>query len=212
MNDAYRVLQMPWKIQWEPACFSCSQSDDLAREGELSNHASSSCLKRMSSSSLFISQISSLVYLISIAGACRKRTEIGVFRSGMSPRPLHRRDASTRSKKTVRMCQTVFLVLYFERSDQTRGSSHGSTVPLGATRPSRNPPTGIVNLFFSPDEFSPLRGFLGLFPRDPSRKKTEKRSLFPTFTKKQTHHCLKLTIPSYSRKQNRKSDKRSFSE
>jgi hypothetical protein len=45
-------------------------------------------------------------------------------------------------------------------------------------------PKGIVNLFISPDEFSPLRGFFGLFHCDSSRKKAEKASLFPTFTKK----------------------------
>ena len=46
------------------------------------------------------------------------------------------------------------------------------------------PLDGIVNLFFSPDEFSPLRGFLGLFHGDSSRKETQRTSLFPTFREK----------------------------
>jgi hypothetical protein len=69
---------------------------------------------------------------------------------------------------------------------------------LGSSRCNRVGSTtceGIVNLFISPDEFSSLRGFFGHFHSDSSRKKTEKRSLFPTFTKKETHQCLKLTIP-----------------
>jgi hypothetical protein len=53
----------------------------------------------------------------------------------------------------------------------------------------------IVNLFLSLDELSPLRGFLGLFPGDSSRKRTQRTSLFPTFREKQTHHYMKLTIP-----------------
>jgi hypothetical protein len=43
---------------------------------------------------------------------------------------------------------------------------------------------GIVNLCISPDEFSPLRGFFGLFHADSTRKEFEKPSFFPTFTKK----------------------------
>jgi hypothetical protein len=43
---------------------------------------------------------------------------------------------------------------------------------------------GIVNFFISPDEFSPLEDFFGLFHGDSSRKKAEKPSLFPTFMKK----------------------------
>jgi hypothetical protein len=38
---------------------------------------------------------------------------------------------------------------------------------------------GIVNLFISPGEFSPLRGFFGLFHGDSSRNEAEKTSLFP---------------------------------
>jgi hypothetical protein len=43
---------------------------------------------------------------------------------------------------------------------------------------------GIVNLFISPYELSPLRGFFGLFQVDSSLKETEKTSLFPTFQEK----------------------------
>jgi len=43
------------------------------------------------------------------------------------------------------------------------------------------PAEGIVNFFFSFDEFSPLGGFLGLFHAESSRKEPEKTSLFPTF-------------------------------
>jgi len=43
---------------------------------------------------------------------------------------------------------------------------------------------GIVNLFISADELSPLRGFFALFQRDSSRKEAEKTFLFPTFQEK----------------------------
>ncbi len=43
---------------------------------------------------------------------------------------------------------------------------------------------GIVNLFISTDELSPLRGFFGLIHRDSSRKEAEKTFLFPTFQEK----------------------------